>query len=164
MNPVFTSLESPLGLLYLTASSAGMHSVRWADTGEMNLPPREDAHPVLNLACAQLREYFAGVRTSFDLPLSPEGTVFQKQAWELLRRIPYGRTITYLEQAEILGDRKKTRAVGSANARNPLLIVVPCHRVIAKNGNLQGFAGGLARKKALLELESKNAFQTEAVC
>lgn len=105
----------------------------------------------------QLKEYFQGKRTTFDVPLHVEGTPFQQQAWKQLLTIPYGQTISYLEQAQGLGDRKKARAVGSANARNPLPILVPCHRVIATNGKLTGFAGGLDHKKYLIEHELRHS-------
>ncbi len=110
-------------------------------------------HPVLATASTQLTEYFAGSRTTFELPLDPVGTAFQRQAWAVLERIPYGRTISYGEQAEMLGDRKKARAVGAANGANPIPILVPCHRVVSSTGQLTGFAGGLRTKAWLLEHE-----------
>jgi methylated-DNA-[protein]-cysteine S-methyltransferase len=106
---------------------------------------------------AQLDEYFAGRRREFDLPLDPVGTEFQRSAWNVLRTIPYGATMSYGEQAAALGDAKKARAVGSANGRNPLSIVVPCHRVIGTSGKLTGFAGGIEAKRYLLEMERRNA-------
>jgi methylated-DNA-[protein]-cysteine S-methyltransferase len=108
---------------------------------------------VLDLAITQLEEYFAGVRTQFDLPLDPGGTAFQRQAWAALRAIPFGETMTYGEQAAEMGDARKARAVGSANGQNPIPIVVPCHRVIGSTGKLTGFAGGLGVKAWLLEHE-----------
>lgn len=101
----------------------------------------------------QLNEYFRGERTKFDLELAPEGTPFQLAAWRELRKIPYGSTISYGEQAKRMGNPRATRAVGAANGKNPLSIVVPCHRVIGANGKLTGFGGGLGAKKKLLELE-----------
>lgn len=103
---------------------------------------------------AQLGEYFAGSRTSFDLELDPQGSEFQKRVWALLVQIPYGQTRSYGELAEELGDAKLTRAVGAANGRNPISIIVPCHRVVASSGALTGYAGGLERKQFLLDLES----------
>ena len=100
-----------------------------------------------------MAEYFSKKRTSFDLPLDPEGTEFQKKTWEILSKIPYGQTISYSEQAKLIGDVKKTRAVGMANSKNPLAIAIPCHRVIGKNGTLTGYAGGINKKKFLLNLE-----------
>ena len=102
----------------------------------------------------QFQEYFEGQRTDFTLELNPEGTDFQKKVWKKLRTIPYGKTISYLELAKQLGDVKAIRAVAAANGKNPLWIVIPCHRVIGSKGDLIGYAGGLARKKWLLELES----------
>jgi methylated-DNA-[protein]-cysteine S-methyltransferase len=113
--------------------------------------------PLLLRALSQLKEYFAGRRTDFDLPLLfEEGTLFQRQAWEALLKIPYGKTISYSEQAAWLNRPKAVRAVGAANGKNPLPIFVPCHRVIGKNGHLTGYAGGCHIKQTLLDLE-KNA-------
>ena len=104
---------------------------------------------------AQLDEYFAGEREEFDLPLDPVGTDFQQSAWMALRTIPYGTTVSYGEQAARMGDRRKARAVGAANGRNPISIVVPCHRVVASNGALTGFAGGIDTKAWLLDHEQR---------
>ena len=100
-------------------------------------------------ATRQLDEYFAGERTTFDVPLDPEGTDFQQAVWQVLRAIPYGETISYGEQARRLGDPRKARAVGAANGRNPISIIVPCHRVIGASGDLTGYAGGLDVKRSL---------------
>ena len=116
-----------------------------------------DADAVLAAAVEQLREYFAGERREFDLPLDPVGTAFQQQAWHVLRTIPFGHTITYGEQARRLGDARKSRAVGAANGRNPISIVVPCHRVVGSTGRLTGFAGGLDVKQWLLRHEHESA-------
>ena len=115
----------------------------------------DPAHPVVAAAAAQLAEYFAGERTDFDLPLDPVGTEFQRSAWEALRTIPYGTTVSYGEQAERMGDRRKARAVGAANGRNPISIIVPCHRVVGANGALTGFAGGIDTKAWLLARTSR---------
>ena len=109
---------------------------------------------VLEDAIHQFREYFEGKRRKFDLTLNPEGTSFQKKVWELLQEIPYGKTISYLELSKRLGNPKAIRAAAAANGKNPLWIIVPCHRVIGSNGDLTGYAGGLHRKKWLLEHES----------
>jgi methylated-DNA-[protein]-cysteine S-methyltransferase len=111
-------------------------------------------HPMILLVQKQLREYFAGQRIYFSVPLVIAGTIFQKKAWEQLLSIPYGETISYGEQAKRLGDLKKARAVGAANGKNPISIIIPCHRVIGKNGNLTGFGGGLKNKQYLIELEA----------
>ncbi|MEJ1932857.1 methylated-DNA--[protein]-cysteine S-methyltransferase, partial [Nostoc sp. NIES-2111] len=103
----------------------------------------------------QLAEYFGGWRQSFDLPLRAEGTAFQQEVWAALQEIPYGQTMSYGELAQKLGKEKAVRAVGAANGRNPIAIVVPCHRVIGADGSLTGYGGGMERKKFLLELESR---------
>jgi len=110
-------------------------------------------NPILQLARRQLDEYFARTRTSFDLPLDAEGTAFERRVWDLLRAIPYGTTTSYGELARRLGEPKDARAVGAANGKNPIPIIVPCHRVIGANGDLTGFGGGLERKRWLLEHE-----------
>jgi len=101
----------------------------------------------------QLAEYFAGTRTAFDVPLDPAGSAFERRVWDALRTIPYGATLSYSELARRLGDVRATRAVGTANARNPIPIIVPCHRVVGASGELTGFGGGLDRKRWLLEHE-----------
>ena len=112
--------------------------------------------PVLQEAKRQLEEYFAGKRTVFDLPLNPTGTVFQKQVWAQLQQIPYGETRSYSQIATAIGNPKASRAVGGANNKNPIGIIVPCHRVIGANGALVGYAGGLDLKEKLLQLERDN--------
>ena len=114
-----------------------------------------DATPLLRQAAQQLREYFAGTRREFTLPLAPEGTDFQKKVWEALRTIPYGETRTYKQIAEQIGHNKSFRAVGMANNRNPISVVVPCHRVIGYDGKLTGYAGGLDAKERLLGIEQR---------
>src|SRR2546427_12385838 len=122
-------------------------------------PPRSTLFPYTTLfrslarARHQLDEYFARTRTTFDLPLDPPGTTFQQQVWDLLRTIPYGTTTSYGELARRLGDPRATRAVGAANGKNPIPIIVPCHRVVGARGELTGFGGGLDRKRWLLEHE-----------
>lgn len=110
-------------------------------------------HIILQNAEEQLKEYFKGERSKFDLPLAPQGTEFQKQVWQQLRKISYGKTITYGEQARFIGRPKASRAVGAANGKNPIGIIIPCHRVIGSTGHLTGFAGGLDKKTRLLEIE-----------
>lgn len=111
--------------------------------------------PLLAKAGRQLIEYFEGKRTVFDLPLSPEGTEFQKKVWNVLKTIPYGETFSYKQVAEAAGNPKASRAVGMANNKNPIAIIIPCHRVIGSNGKLVGYAGGLSIKETLLGLEQK---------
>lgn len=162
-NSVYTKLESPLGNLWMIASDDGLHALVWdKDLKEdkykkafKNFKESKN-HPVLTKATKQLKEYFRGKRTEFDLPLSPCGTEFQMKAWKQLSKIPYGKTISYAEQAKRLGNPKAFRAVGTANSKNPISIIVPCHRVIATSGDLSGFGGGVHNKKFLLELEKKN--------
>jgi methylated-DNA-[protein]-cysteine S-methyltransferase len=154
----YTRLDSPVGELLLVADDAGLCSVSmlpWSDAPDTADMTRDDDGPVLGEARRQLADYFAGTRTTFDLPLSLHGSAFQRRVWEALTEIPYGETWSYGQLAERLGDPRLTRAVGSANGRNPVAVVVPCHRVIGANGSLVGYAGGLDRKKTLLALEAR---------
>lgn len=118
---------------------------------------------VLESCMEQLNDYFSGKSVSFNLPLNPEGTAFQHRVWEELLKIPYGETITYMELAIRLGDVKAIRAVGAANGRNPIAIIIPCHRVIGAGNKLTGYAGGIWRKKALLELEMKHTVRKDRI-
>lgn len=148
-------MDSPIGGLRLHASSGLLTAI------DFGASPRGEhvADPVLDAAQTQLTEYFAGERTDFDLPLASDGTEFQKKVWSELRRIPYGETATYGEIARRLGyEPVISRAVGAANGANPIPIIVPCHRVIGADGTLTGYAGGIDRKKALLELEQPGLF------
>ncbi|MGH3136880.1 MAG: methylated-DNA--[protein]-cysteine S-methyltransferase [Gaiellaceae bacterium] len=149
-----TRLETPVGLLTLVASNDGLRVVHFRHES----PPSEaveGSHPLLSSAEEQLREYFAGQRTTFELPLDLRGTPFQVQAWQALASIPYGTTVSYGEQARRLGRPSAVRAVGAANGRNPVAIVLPCHRVIGASGALTGYGGGLDVKQALLEHEAR---------
>ena len=141
------TIETPIGALTLTASADAVTAVRFGAEGA------QDASPLLDAAEAQLREYFAGARRTFDLPLAPHGTAFQQRVWAALRAIPYGETRTYGELAAAIGSPNASRAVGIANHRNPLPILIPCHRVIGADGSLAGYAGGLETKRRLLALE-----------
>ncbi len=150
-----TSMPSPVGELELVASPRGLRAVMWpgewpVGTDVPHAGGSGRAAAILAEAVLQLDEYFAGTRREFDLPLDPVGTEFQQAAWAELRKIPFGETISYGEQARRLGDSNKSRAVGAANGRNPLSIVVPCHRVVGANGELTGFAAGLDAKEWLL--------------
>lgn len=150
----YTTYDSPVGMLTLVASDAGLQAVWWPhDSRAKPAGDRDDDHPVLRLTRTQLDEYFDGRRQVFDLPLDPNGTPFQQKVWEVLRGIPYAETITYGEQARRLGDVRKARAVGAANGRNPISIIVPCHRVVGSTGALTGFAGGMDAKRWLLDFE-----------
>ncbi|MEM6864019.1 MAG: methylated-DNA--[protein]-cysteine S-methyltransferase [Bacteroidota bacterium] len=143
-------IQTPIGFAELKGDETGLKSVSVLDEKK----PISIIPEVLEDAVYQFQEYFEGKRTDFTLELNPEGTDFQKKVWKKLRTIPYGKTISYLELAKQLGDVKAIRAVAAANGKNPLWIVIPCHRVIGSKGDLIGYAGGLARKKWLLELES----------
>ena len=123
---------------------------------DANIEENEKETELLQEAHQQLKEYFAGNRKKFKLPIHLEGTEFQKKVWKALQTIPYGETRTYGEIAEQIGNPKASRAVGGANHNNPIMIVVPCHRVIGANGSLVGFGGGLDMKKYLLELEKRS--------
>jgi len=153
--------ESPLGTMLLAATDRGLAGVWFV--GQRHGPDsrgwREDpSHPVLREAMAQLAAWFAGERTGFDLPLDLQaGTSFQQEVWQALRAIPHGGTTSYAEIARRLGRPAAARAVGAAVGRNPVSIVVPCHRVLGSGGSLTGYAGGLERKTALLKLEGVGA-------
>ncbi len=154
---VQTTWVSPLGPMVLAASDAGLVGVWFTD--QKHLPdhavwPVQPAHPVLQQAMTQLGAYFAGQRMHFDLPLDVGGgTVFQQAVWQALLHIPAGGTTSYGMLSQRIGKPQAVRAVGAAVGRNPLSIVVPCHRVLGASGALTGYAGGLARKQALLQLE-----------
>jgi len=153
--PHHALLDSPLGDLTVVAEGGALTALYFP--GHLRMPPPGTFGPRDDAAFAavrdQLAEYFAGERTSFDLPLAPRGGDFQQRVWRLLRAIPYGETRTYGDLARELGDPALAQAVGAANGRNPLSIVVPCHRVVGAGGSLTGFAGGLSRKRFLLTLE-----------
>ncbi len=144
------AIETPIGPLTLEADENAVTAIRFSAGGA------QDASPLLDAAEAQLREYFAGARRTFDLPLAPHGTAFQQRVWAALRTIPYGETRTYGELAAAIDSPNASRAVGMANHRNPIPIIIPCHRVIGANGTLTGYAGGLEIKRRLLALEGIN--------
>ena len=150
-------MDSPVGKLKLIGSEKGLAAVLWEDDDPKRVRVSEykenNAYPVLLEAERQLKEYFEGKRSSFSLTLDPVGTEFQKKVWNILSAIPYGTTITYGDIARQLGDIKTVRAVGAANGKNPISIIVPCHRVIGASGSLTGFAGGLKVKAWLLSIE-----------
>lgn len=151
---VYRPVASPIGVLHVTATDDAVVAIWFAGQAPTGAPA-DGPHRVLDLAVGQLGEYFAGSRLEFDLPLEPRGTAFQQAAWKALLTIPYGRTVSYGEQAVRLGDPNKARAVGAANGQNPIPIVVPCHRVIGSTGKLTGFGGGLPTKAWLLEHEQR---------
>jgi methylated-DNA-[protein]-cysteine S-methyltransferase len=156
-------VDSPVGPLTLVAHDTALVAVLWPDerVGRVRFstePVADDgAHPIIAEAVRQLDEYFAGERRSFDLELDPSGTEFQREVWWALAEIPFGETSTYAKQAVAIGRPRAVRAVGSANGRNPLSIVLPCHRIVAADGRLAGFAGGLETKQWLLDHERRIA-------
>lgn len=153
-------MDSPVGSLLIITSKEGLHAILWdhsindpAYKKPLNMLQRSSTDKFIVKVKTQLEQYFQGKRKEFDLSLVFKGTDFQMQAWRELQKIPYGKTISYGEQAEKIGDKKKARAVGMANGRNPISIIIPCHRVIGSNGTLTGFGGGMDRKEFLLKLE-----------
>lgn len=155
-----TAFDSRVGELTLVATDTGLRAVLWPTEKEGRVPLVEEIasmpeHPVLSATRAQLEEYFRGERTEFDLPLDLRGTDFQKSAWLALATIPFGETATYGEQAERIGKPAAVRAIGAANGRNPISIILPCHRVVGANGDLTGFAGGIETKRDLLAFEKR---------
>ena len=153
---LYTTLESPIGELLLLGDRDALHGL-YMQEGRTAITLRRDwqrSDEPFAAARAQLAEYFDGRRITFDLPLVMDGNEFERRAWRALQDIPYGETITYGEQARRIGAPAAARAVGTANGRNPISIVVPCHRVIGANGSLTGYGGGLARKRVLLDLEA----------
>jgi len=158
MNYVCKSIQSPIGLLKLIGSDRGLAGVLWEHDDPLEGRYRDlsadPGHPVLIQAQRELAEYFSGTRRRFTVGLDFTGTEFQNKVWNALRTIPFGETRSYGDIADQIGSRKAVRAVGAANGRNPIPIIVPCHRVIGADGTLTGFAGGLAIKAQLLALES----------
>jgi methylated-DNA-[protein]-cysteine S-methyltransferase len=146
------SITSPLGFLVLKSNEDSVAEISFSE----NELAEQHSCEVLEKCKTQLDHYFSGKLMNFDLPLAPEGTDFQQKVWSELLKIPYGETITYMDLAIRLGDSKVIRAAGTANGKNPIAIVIPCHRVIGAGNKLTGYAGGIWRKKMLLELEMKH--------
>ncbi len=159
-------IDSPIGPLTLVASDGTLAGLYMAvarhgpDAAALGAQASADSEPVLAATASQLRDYFAGDLTTFDLPLSLAGTEFQRAVWAALRAIPYGVTISYGELARRIGLPSASRAVGLANGKNPVSIVVPCHRVVGADGSLTGYGGGIERKRFLLALEQRVSGQT----
>ncbi|MBA5761343.1 methylated-DNA--[protein]-cysteine S-methyltransferase [Vibrio sp. 404] len=152
----FSIIDTPLGKMTLQANDVGLLGA-WFETQTTQpeyLGERDDQFEILMAAKVQLDEYFNGIRDRFDLPLAAIGTPFQTQVWQALTTIPFGETWTYQQLADAINNPKAVRAVGLANGKNPISVIVPCHRVIGKNGKLTGYAGGVERKAALLKLEN----------
>jgi methylated-DNA-[protein]-cysteine S-methyltransferase len=154
----YAYFDSPIGPLLIAGHADAITQISFPKNGKPAKPGAgwmDSARGPVGQAIRQLHEYFSGRRREFHLPLAFEGTAFQKSVWRQLQEIPYGETISYGELAKRVGNPKASRAVGSANGKNPIPIVVPCHRVIAAGGKLGGFGGGLPTKQALLDLETK---------
>jgi methylated-DNA-[protein]-cysteine S-methyltransferase len=154
-DPYFTIVDSPIGELLLTGDDKRLTGLLMTESGDHRAvsAARTRRDDVFAGAATQLDEYFAGERENFDLRLDPSGTPFQLKVWSALREIPFGETRSYGQIAATIGQPKAARAVGTANNRNPIAVIVPCHRVIGTNGALVGYAGGLDRKRLLLSLE-----------
>ncbi|QFZ54331.1 methylated-DNA--[protein]-cysteine S-methyltransferase [Oceanihabitans sp. IOP_32] len=150
-------IKSPLGFTKIIGDAAGVVSITVLNSEEK---PTDIIPLELEDCVIQLNEYFEGKRKQFSVNLNPKGTNFQKRVWKALEQIPFGKTISYLELSKQLGDVKAIRAVANANGKNPIWIIIPCHRVIGSDGSLTGYAGGLHRKKWLLEHESPNKQQS----
>jgi methylated-DNA-[protein]-cysteine S-methyltransferase len=149
-------IKTPLGTAKITGDEQGIASISILEEGTISKKIPKDLKEATN----QLQDYFNGKRTSFDFKLNPQGTEFQQKVWQALLDIPFGKTVSYMDITKKLGDVKAIRAVASANGKNPLWIVVPCHRVIGTDGSLTGYAGGLWRKKWLLEHENPTTQQS----
>jgi methylated-DNA-[protein]-cysteine S-methyltransferase len=152
-----TKHQTPVGELTLIGSDRGLREIHWPNRNGTNtmLAAHGEDHPLLKETVRQLDEYFAGRRTSFDIPLDLRGTPFQLAAWRALAEIPFGETRSYGQQAAMIGSPRAVRAVGSANGANPVCIVLPCHRVVGADGSLTGFGGGLGTKRWLLDHEAR---------
>lgn len=146
-------VPSPVGPLTIVASDRGVVAIHFATETDLADHPEDATHPILAAAAAQLAEYFTGGRTDFDLPLDLRGTEFQVAAWQALAGVPFGATTSYRDQARRIGRPAAVRAVGAANGRNPVPIVLPCHRIVGADGSLTGYAGGLDTKRWLLDHE-----------
>jgi methylated-DNA-[protein]-cysteine S-methyltransferase len=163
--PTYTRFESPIGTMIIAGGDDGLHGLFMGSLPNGDQPEErgwEEDPDAYGSVVDQLREYFAGERRNFDVPLAPVGTPFQQLVWAALRMIPYGETRSYGQIAAQIGRPSASRAVGLANGRNPVSIIVPCHRVIGSSGTLTGYAGGLERKRFLLDLE-RGAAQLSAV-
>lgn len=160
MTICYQKITSPAGDIFIAADDTYLRAITF-DRNEEKIRKslsgfKHENNKIIKKTQLQLQEYFAGKRTEFDLPITFTGTEFQQQTWRALLTIPYGETRSYSEQANLIGNPKAVRAVGRTNGLNPIGIVVPCHRVIGKSGKLTGYAGGLDKKRFLLDLEEKN--------
>ncbi|MFG0293015.1 MAG: methylated-DNA--[protein]-cysteine S-methyltransferase [Phycisphaerales bacterium JB050] len=147
------TIQTPLGPMLATSENEALIGLSFDAEGE-----HDEACPILDLVEEQLESYFEGDPVNFDIPLAPKGTPFQHRVWDALRTVPKGETRSYTAIARQIGSHEAVRAVGAANGANPIAIIIPCHRVIASDGRLHGYAGGLERKRELLDLETKSLF------
>ena len=154
MSLLTTYYKSPIGIAKISGDENGIQSISVLDEEDIVIDSSEETPVYLQKCITQLDEYFKGERMDFDLSLNPQGTTFQKKVWSSLTKVDFGKTKTYLQQAKTLGDVKAIRAVASANGKNPIWIVIPCHRIIGSDGSLTGYAGGIWRKKWLLAHEN----------
>ena len=161
-NDQYTCLvETPIGEMILAHNSTEIISLLFADSLSYSTPIEHytnssNKHTIVNIVNSQVKEYFERIRTTFDIPITTQGTFFQQNVWNKLNDIPYGETISYGKLDKELGDLKASRAVASANARNKVMIIIPCHRVISQTGNLAGYVGGIERKRWLISHEQSN--------
>jgi len=151
MNNTYFIYESPFGNIVIESDGSAITGIKTED----NIKPNgsKEASTLTDITAMQLKEYFAGKRKKFDVPLNPQGTEFQRSVWKALQDIPYGKTRSYKQIAKAVGNPKACRAVGMANNKNPIWIIIPCHRVIGTDGSLTGYGGGIEMKKRLLKLE-----------
>lgn len=158
MDKIQYEMKSPVGTLFLVADTKGLQGIYWqkqAVKSIQNLDPKRRQDQVVLKAVKQLKEYFAGQRKEFDIDLNFTGTVFQNRVWKALSEIPFGKTVAYKDIAKKIKNPKAVRAVGTANGKNPFCIIVPCHRVIAADGTIGGYGGGVPIKRRLLEIEQR---------
>jgi methylated-DNA-[protein]-cysteine S-methyltransferase len=162
MSTSYTTIESPIGELLLASEDGALTALYMQQAPRPFRVPaswtRDPDSPVLRAAEAELQQYFSGERDTFTIPLAAHGNEFEQRVWDALREIPYGETVSYGEVARRIGAPTAARAVGLANGRNPISVIVPCHRVIGANGSLTGYGGGLERKRYLLDLEAAGRF------
>ncbi|GAB0174280.1 MAG: methylated-DNA--[protein]-cysteine S-methyltransferase [Candidatus Altimarinota bacterium] len=151
-----TRIDSPLGNIIARATDSHLCELRFDDAHDSNPDDFGGENTIIVQTKKELSEFFAGVRKEFSIPLDPSGSEFQKKAWDALKKIPYGETRSYKEEAAIMGNPKAIRAVGGANNKNPIIIIIPCHRVIGADGSLVGYGAGIERKKWLLNHEESH--------
>ena len=158
MSQIQYEMKSPVGPVYIVAGEKGLQGIYWQKQPVkfvLNLDPKGIENKFIIKAVKQLKEYFAGKRKEFDIDLNFTGTVFQNRVWKALSDIPFGKTVAYKDIAQKIKNPKAVRAVGSANGKNPFCIIVPCHRVIAADGSIGGYGGGISVKRQLLEIERR---------